>query len=345
MKFVRLFLLCLLPCLHAAATWAEAYIPPESLKPKVTIKMCVWDPIGKSGPAAQIMKDWEIFAQKNGVTLNFTIFSDELIAIEEFKLGRCDMVNMLGFRARAFNSFTGSVDAIGALSTYEQMHVVLKSMASPKAASYMRVGEFEVISVGPAGAIFGFTRDRKILLPEDFAGKKMAVLEGIPETEYLSKKYGITPVNSTVFNAFLKFNNGSVDLTAGPAIVYEPFEMYKGVEPNGGIYKKPFMFITMQVVARWEKLPPDYAQKSREFSLGYYPTMVKFLTDPEKRIPEHVWIDIPQNLIDYWIESFRQSRIALGELNIYDPRTLKLMQKVRCKDEPNMAECTADKRE
>lgn len=342
MKPLYLLLLCLL---LPSLTLAEAYVPPHSLTPKTIIQMCVWDPIGKSGPAAAIMKDWEIFAQKNGVTLVFTVYSDEMVAIEEFKVGRCDMVNMLGFRARHFNSFTGSIDAIGALSTYDQMAVVIKSMTDPKAAKYMRVGDYEIVSVGPAGAIFGFTRDRSILLPEDFAGKKMAVLEGIPETEFLSKKYGITPVNSTVFNAFLKFNNGSVDLTAGPAIIYEPFEMYKGIEPNGGIYKKPFMFITMQIVARWQKLPEGYAQASREFSLNYYPKMVKFLTDPEERIPEHVWIDIPQHLIDFWIESFRQSRISLGEMSIYDVRTLKLMQKIRCNSDPNMAECSAEKRE
>jgi hypothetical protein len=318
---------------------------PVSANELFPVKMCVWDPIGKSGPAAQIMKDWDIFALKQGVKISFEIYSEELVAIEEFKLGRCDMVNMLGFRARNFNSFTGSIDAIGALSTYEQMAVVIKSMVSPKAEGYMLVGDFEVISIGPAGAIFGFTRDRNIILPEDFAGKKMAVLEGIPETEYLSKKYGITPVNSTVFNAFLKFNNGSVDLTAGPAIIYEPFEMYKGIEPNGGIYKKPFMFITMQVVARHSRIPDGFGRAAREFSLGYYPQMIKFLTDPEKRIPEHVWIDIPQHLIDHWIESFRQSRMTLGEMAIYDPRTLKLMQKVRCNSDPNMAECSAEKRE
>ena len=66
MRFLSLFLLSLL---LPALSLAEAYIPPESLKPKVAIKMCVWDPIGKSGPAAAIMKDWEIFAQKEGVTL------------------------------------------------------------------------------------------------------------------------------------------------------------------------------------------------------------------------------------------------------------------------------------
>ena len=68
----------------------------------------------------------------------------------------------------------------------------------------MKVGEFEVLGIGPAGAIFMFTRDRSVLLPKDFAGKRMAVLDDIPESEYLSQKHGITPVNSTI-SSFIGF--------------------------------------------------------------------------------------------------------------------------------------------
>ncbi len=72
---------------------------------------------------------------------------------------------------------------------------------------------------------------------------------------------------------------------------------------------------------------------------------VKWLVDPEATIPEKYWIDIPPNLYDYWVEDFRQSRIELGEMGIYDARTLKLMRKVRCKMEPSSAECSAARKE
>lgn len=209
----------------------------------------------------------------------------------------------------------------------------------------MRIGEFEVLGIGPAGAIFMFTRDRSILLPKDFAGKRMAVLDDVPESEYLSQKHGITPVNSTIFNSILKFNNGTVDLTAAPAIVYEPFEMHKGLEPDGGIYKDPFLYITMQVIARWEKFPEGFIQKARLKAVEEYSKFVKFLTDPEATIPEHYWIDIPEHLYDYWVEDFRESRLELGRRGIYDQKTLKLMRKVRCKLDPQAAECSASNRE
>ena len=303
------------------------------------------NPIGKSGPVGQIMKEAKIHAYNWGVDLDYVVYSDERIAIDEFKLGRCDAVNMLDFRAREFNSFTGSLGAVGAIPSYEHLGIIIKTLSSPKAADLMRVGEFEIFGIGPAGAIFMFTRDRTILQPKDFAGLKMAVLDGIPETEYLAQKYGITPVNSTIFNSILKFNNGTVDLTAAPAIVYEPFEMHKGLEPNGGIYKEPFLYITMQVVVRWEKFPADFGQKARDKALEEYPRFVKFLTDPEATIPEHYWIDIPKHLYDYWVEDFRESRIELGKRGIYDERTLKLMRKVRCKLDSQLAECSANNQE
>lgn len=318
---------------------------PNANKELIPFLACVWDPLGKAGPGQQIMKEAKAVAFNWGIDLNYTIFADERVAIDEFKLGRCDGVNMLGFRAREFNTLTGSLGAIGAIPSYEHLGVVIKSLSSKKAAPLMRNGEYEIMGIGPAGAIFMFTRDRSILLPEEFAGKRMAVLDDIPESAYLSKKHGITPVSSTIFNSILKFNNGSVDLTAAPAIVYEPFEMHKGLEPNGGIYAEPFLYITMQLVGRWDKLPADIPQKSRDYTMSKYPEFVKWLKDPEATIPEHYWIDIPDDLYDYWVEDFRQSRIELGEMGIYDQRTLKLMRKVRCKMSPDDAECSAKRKE
>ncbi len=326
----------------------KAYSSPTingEKKELVPILACVFDPIGKAGPVGQIMKEAKIHAYNWGVDLDYVVYSDERIAIDEFKLGRCDAVNMLDFRAREFNTFTGSLGAVGAIPSYEHLGIIIKTISSPKAADLMRVGEFEIFAIGPAGAIFMFTRDRTILQPKDFAGLRMAVLDGIPETEYLSEKYGITPVNSTIFNSILKFNNGTVDLTAAPAIVYEPFEMHKGLEPNGGIYKEPFLYITMQVVARWEKFPEGFAQKARSQAVEEYQKFVKFLTDPEATIPEHYWIDIPKHLYDFWVEDFRESRIELGKRGIYDERTLKLMRKVRCKLDSKLAECSANVKE
>lgn len=344
LRIVTCFVVALLALVSTAVAQTEPF-GASSEKKLHPFFACIWDPIGKSGPAEKVLKEVKIKLMSWGVDLTYVVYSDERVAIEEFKLGRCDAVNVLDFRVRPFNHFTGSISAIGALTSYEQLGVVLNSISTEQAAPLMRVGEYEITGFGPAGAIFLFTRDRSILEPEDFGGKRMAVLEGIPEVEYLTKKRGVTPVSSGIFDSFLKFNNGVVDLVAGPAIVYEPFELNKGLEPNGGIFERPFLYITMQVVARWDKLPEGIGQKGRSWSIEKYKDFVKFLSDPEDRLPQKYMIHIPQRLIDFWIEDFRESRMVLAEMGIYDPRMLKLMRKVRCKFDPHRAECSADAKE
>ena len=344
MNVIKLFALLLMVISLPMLTSANA--PGQNSGTELTpLHMCVWDPLGKAGPAGQIMKEAQIVAHSWGINLTFDVYTEERIPIDEFKLGRCDMVNLLDFRAREFNSFTGSLGAVGAIQSYEQLGVIIKSLSSEKASKLMKVGDYEVVGIGPAGAIFLFTRDRSILQPGDFAGKRMAVIDDIPEASYLTKKHGITPVSSAIFNSMLKFNNGVVDLTTAPAIVYEPFEMYKGLEPNGGIYKEPLLYITMQIVARADKLPPGIAQKTREYALKKFPDFVKFVKDPEATIPEKYWITIPDDLIDFWHEDFRESRLHLADMGIYDRKTLKLMRKVRCKFNPDHAECSAKVKE
>lgn len=340
--FQRFMLLVLLAVVPLTRAEASEFIETSNLLP---LHACIWDPIGKAGPAEKVLQEVKIKLMSWGINLTYDIYSDERVVIEEFKLGRCDAANMLDFRVRPFNKFTGSISAIGALSSYEQLGVVLNTLATEKAAPMMTVGDYEITGFGPAGAIFLFTRDRTIIEPEDFGGKRMAVLDEIPEVEYLTKKRGISPVRSGIFDSFLKFNNGAVDMVAGPAIVYEPFELYKGLEPNGGIFERPFLYITMQIVTRKNKIPEGVGQKGRNWSIEKYKDFVKFLKDPEDRLPEKYKIKIPERLIDFWVEDFRQSRLELAKMGIYDPNMLKLMRKVRCKFDPHKAECSANEKE
>lgn len=349
MRHLLLLLICCIGSLVTLDLRAESSPPANAgtptKKPLHPFLMCVWDPIGKAGPADKVMKEVKLIAYEWGVDLNYVIYSDERIVLEEFKLGRCDAANLLGFRIRKFNSFTGSIGALGALTSYDQLGVVLKTVSMPKAADLMRIGDYEIIALGPAGAVFLFTRDRSITHPSGLAGKRMAVIEGFQEMPYIVQKRGMIPVNSSIINSFLKFNNGSADVVGGPAIVYEPFEMNKGLDPNGGIYATPVMFLTMQVVARWDKLPPDVPQKARSKAIEMYSKFVKFLAEPEERIPKKYWIELSNEAKDFWELDHRETRMELAKMNIYDPKTLKLMRRVRCKFEPMAAECSAEKLE
>jgi len=309
------------------------------------VTMCVFDLLGKGGPVHQSLRSYKAAAMKWGANLSFRSYTDERVASEEFNNGVCDIVIVPGIRARSYNQFTGSVGSIGSIPTYEHMKIILATLSSPKASKYMREGEYEIMSIAPTGALFGFVTDKAINSPKKMAGKKITVLDNAPESQFLVSQVGMTPVSSTISNALQKFNNHSVDITGAPALAYEPMEMYKGLEPNGGIISWPFLQTTLQIIGRWEKLPEGFGQKSREYAQNGVDELITMVEKTEENIPKKYWIAISNEDRDTWSETFRHNRIALRDKGIYSGKALKLFRKVRCKIEPDLAECTAENKE
>lgn len=328
--------------LCVAATLFSPAVNANELRP---VTMCVFDFVGNDGPVHKEMKEFKIDAVRWGVDLSFKIYTDDRVASEEFKNGVCDMLNLPGIRAREYNDFTGSINAIGALPTYDHLGMVIKTLSSPKASKLMRKGDYEVIGIAPIGAIFLFVNDRNISAPRDMAGKRVTVIDNAPETEYLAERIGMTAVSSSIMNALQKFNNKAVDITGAPGLAYEPMEMYKGLEPNGGIIRWPTLQVTMQILVRWEKVSEDFGQKTRELFANKYPAQVKKIVESEVTIPDKFWIEISDETKNSWNEIFRESRIALAKQNVYNPKALTLFRKVRCKVDSSLAECTAKDRE
>lgn len=333
-----------LPLLAQATTDA---IPAPAAVPAITTRvvMCVYDPIGANGPLFQSFGYFKTEAIAWGVEIELKAYMDERIASEDFKAGQCDLVNVPGFRARAFNRFTGTIDSVGALPTYDHLKIVLQTLATEKAAPLMVSGDYEVISIIPAGAIFMFVNDRKINSPETMAGKTIAVLDNAPELPKLVAQAGMTPVASTLANLYSKFNNHSVDITAGPALIYEPMELYKGLEPNGGILDFPFMQATIQVLARHRKLPAGFGLQARQYSDQTFEQALRMIRMSETGIPEKYWVRIKKEDSIAWSEVFRKNRLTLRDENIYDGKALTLFRRVRCNLEPSLPECTAADKE
>lgn len=307
--------------------------------------MCAFDPIGANGPIYQAFLDYQAASLEWGVKVELKPYTDERVAAEDFKAGVCDLVNVTGLRARSFNSFTGTIDSIGALPTYDHLKTLLDTLSTPKAAKYMVSGSYETVGIIPGGAVFPFVTDKTINSPEKLAGKKIAVLDNAPEMQILVAQAGMTPVGSTLANVFSKFNNHSVDIAGGPALVFEPMELHKGMDPNGGIIKYPMLQLTVQIMARTDSLPAGFGQKSREYINGNFDTALKMITDSEARIPQKYWIDVANANEEDWAEIFRQNRIALRDKGIYDGKALTLFRKIRCKKDASRSECTADDKE
>ena len=308
-------------------------------------KMCVFDLLGANGPSFSQMKDYKTVALAWGVELELKPYTSERVAAEDFKSGLCDAVIFTGIRARQFNAFTGSLDAIGAMPTYEHLKSVITTISANKAAKLMFTDPYEVVGIFPGGAAYMFVNDRTIDTVGELAGKRIAVLDSDPAQVEMVTFVGASPVGTSIANMYSKFNNGSVDVTYGPAIVYEAMELYKGLKPNGGVIHFSLAQLTMQIVIRKSEFPEGFGQKSREFALGQFDLGVDLIKRYESKIPESMWVSIPEADIAGYLEVFRQSRIRLKEKGIYNGKMLKLMRMLRCKKDPQQSECTATDKE
>jgi len=315
-------------------------VTPVSIKP-VPITMCAFMLLGEAGPEYQALIDYKTQALGWGVDLTLKTYMNERVAMEELKAGVCDIANMTSIQARNFNRFTGTLDAPGAMPTYEHLKIVLSTLAKPSAAKYMRVGEYEIIGIQAAGAVFLFTNDRSVSSLAQLAGKKITILDSMPEMRQLVIDLGMTPVSSTLTNMFQKFNNRAADITAGPAIVYDMMELEKGLSPDGGILDRPLVQANIQFVARWEKLPEGFAQKSREFFAANFEQSLKIIRNAENNIPKKWWIPLPEKNEEEYNSLIRAVRLSFRDAGIYEPKTLTLLRKVRCKVDATRAECTS----
>lgn len=328
--------------LAIAVTGAAAITTPQvhAAEP-VPLTMCAFMLMGEGGPEHQALLDYQTAALSWGVKLTLKPYMNEKVAAEELKAGVCDITNLTSMQARAFNKFTGTLDAPATMPTYEHLRTVMQTLTKPSAAKYMVEGDYEIIGIQTAGAVFLFTNDRNVKSLPDLAGKRMAILDSMPEVRQLVVDLGMTPVSSTVTNIFQKFNNKAVDIAAGPAIVYEMMELHKGLEPNGGILAEPIIQGNMQFVARAKKLPEGFGQKSREYFLQNFDNSLKIIREAEENIPKKWWIALPEDQRDEYNAQTRKVRVALRDQGLYDERMLTLLRKIRCSKDATLAECTA----
>lgn len=306
----------------------------------VPVKMCAFMFMGEGGPEHQALLDYQTAALNWGVKLELKSYVSDKIVVEELKSGICDIANMPSLQARSFNKFTGTLDAPAAMPTYEHLRTVIQTLAKPSAAKYMRNGDYEIVGIQPVGAVFIFSNDNSIQGVSDLAGKRMAVLDSMPEMRQLVVDLGMTPVSSTLTNIFQKFNNKAIDITGGPALVYEMMELDKGLRPNGGILEQPVMQGNVQFVGRWSKLPEGFAQKSREYFAKNFDDTLKLVREAEENIPKDLWIPMTAQRIEEYQTQTRQIRLSFRERDVYDAKMLTLLRKVRCKKDATLAECT-----
>ncbi|MDX1588150.1 MAG: putative solute-binding protein [Oleiphilaceae bacterium] len=318
------------------------------------IDTCVFDIIGSAGDQYQFMQDYALRLREHGLELNLKPYTDEGVALADFSAGKCDILAATDIRTRRFNRFAGTIGAVGAIPSYDELETVLAVLASEKAADYLSGNGYHVMGVFPMGAGYLFVTDRSMDTVEDLAGKRIAALNYHPDAIHMINYVGASVEPSDITNFGGKFNNRSVDAAYAPAMAYEALELYRGVRDDGGIVRYPLGQLTAQIIARDEVIDKEMALKARKVAFDMFDDAMEIVKSFEEKIPEEVWIDIPDSDIDEYQEMFRQNRIQLRDgvdsegkkvPQVYHGEMLTLLRKVRCRENPDASECTAPDRE
>ncbi len=319
----------------------------KPLEKTLRIKACIYDPIGAGGPINQYAKDIMLEAKRWNVDLTVKSYTDERVATDDFKAGQCDAVAVTTMRARQFNTFAGSFDAIGNLVNYDQMKTALRVLhTNPRLSAQLISGDYQVGGLIPLGAVFVMVRDRQINSIEKAAGKKIAVLEWDKMQAKMVQQIGAQPVPSDITSFGGKFNNGQVDIIAAPALAFRPLELYRGMGDKGAIFDLPLAMMTGSIVfhrSKFLKEVPDLDErmsKIREFVLGYMDVGFQMISRIDKTIEAKYWMKLAPADREKYFRMMREARLQMTREGYYDPRMMSMLKKVRCKHEPTNYECS-----
>jgi Family of unknown function (DUF6091) len=321
-------------------------------------RLCVYDPLGANGYLANMMKDYAIAMQRNNVFFEIKTYTNETLAVEDFRVGQCDAFWSTAFRSRQFNSITAAIDSLGATSiirngrvdtnsSYEVLRKLIQTFStrSPKVQQLVVRGDYEVGGIMPLGIAYPIVNDRSIDSIEKIAGKRIAAFDYDKAQAMMIKKYGGQPVSSDTTNFHTKFNNGIIDLIAAPTIAYKPLELAKGIGTKGAIVRFPIMLLTFQMIMNRTKFPEDFGAISREYWATQIDRALQLVRLTDSDIPLATWNDLDADKSVQYTLLMRETRIEIAKAGYYDKRGLRIIKRVRCKVNAADAECSTKSEE
>ena len=301
--------------------------------------ICAFDLGGASGDNFAVMKDYVLAAKNWGVTITLKPYGNEAAALRDFKAGQCDGLVATSFITRNFNSYTGSINAIGAIPSNAIARNLLTLMGNPKVAGDMVDGDYEAAGIIPLGSAYLAVKDRSINTLAKIEGKRIGVLEVDPVQRRMALKVGAKPVLMAIDNAGNKFQTGQIDILPAPSMAYIPLEVYRSMGPNGGVARFPLSFMTLNFIIKKDAYPAGYGQKSRTWFASQVPRFMNKIVRDDASVPAKYWFDIPSEDQVGYLRILRQMRIEFVQNKTYNPKMMSLLKRLRCQQDATNYEC------
>jgi hypothetical protein len=306
--------------------------------------VCVYDPLGKNGPAYAFANDLRLEAlSKYGIDIQLAAHVEEKTATADLTAGKCQGAVVTGISARSFGLASATIEAIGALPNYGLLKATIGLLADARLADRMVSSSgYETAGIFPAGMVYLFTRDKTWRKASDIAGKSMSVIAGDPAALAMAKAVGASITTASTASFASMFNRQAVDACYAPATAYSPLELYRGIGTAGGIIDYPLSQLTFQFVVKKSAWPDGFGLWGRQFAASKFDKVRELITKAEAEIKPHL-LPIPEADKPGYDEKMRAVRTQLSSTSTgtgtYEGWVLKLMKGLRCKESPSRAEC------
>ena len=307
-------------------------------------QVCVFDLLGKAGESYKFLEEWALVSKKWGAQVQLISFQDEDLADKAFQNDKCDAVYMTSMRARTYNKFAGSIDALGGVPSNKIAQKAVEYVLDPRNTKRMTTtlqGEnYEVAGIGLIGSAYIFVKDRSLNSIEKAQGKKFAILHYDRAQRVMVERVGAVPVMSDISNFIKKFNTGEVDVVAAPAYAYKPLEIEKGLGSKGAMLNFPVVNVTADLIVRPERFPAQFGEQSRQWFLQKIPQSFVMVQRLEAAIPSKIKMQLSKEDKEKYQRLLREGRIDLTKQGIYDPGMMRVLKKARCTVERTNFECS-----
>lgn len=308
------------------------------------VDICVFDLLGKSGESYKLLEEWQLASKQWGTEVQLLAYQDEAKVDQDFKAGKCDGLFMTSMRARAYNKFAGSIDAIGGVPSNDiamkAISYVLDQRNAKRLVSTIGKDKFEVAGIVQIGTAYIFVRDRAINKIEQVKDKKFAVLHYDYAQKVMVNRIEAVPVMSEISNFIRRFNQGEVDIVAAPAYAFKPLELSKGLGNKGAMIKFPVVNVTADLIIRPNKFPDKFAAQSRAWFIKQLPKTIATVKRMEAEIPAKYTLNLSREDYTSYQKILRDGRIDLTNQGIYDPNMMRVLKRARCTVERTNFECS-----
>ncbi|WP_335954953.1 putative solute-binding protein [Acinetobacter guillouiae] len=307
-------------------------------------EICVFDLLGKAGESYKMMEEWALAAKTWNTDVQLIAHQNEELADKDFKNGKCDAAYITTMRARQYNKFAGSIDALGGVPTnaiaLKAITFVLDKRNVKRLKTKIDNEEIEIGGIGQIGPAYIFVNDRAINTIEKGKGKKFAVLAYDKAQIAMVERVGAIPVPSDISNFIKKFNTGEVPMVGAPAYAFKPLEIEKGLGSKGALINFPVLNVTADLVFRSQKFPATFGNDSRTWFIKQLPRQFSMVKRLEEGIPAKYRLNLSKVDTEKYQKLLRDGRMDLTRQGIYDPTMMSVLKRARCTVDRTNFECS-----